>query len=513
MSVRVRQDSIRLHLTVVHPHPLHSTRPLDRDDLYRMPDDRTARIYADLLEAAWKRREEKARVENELRKPIGRWHRLARRLTGRKAEPEPAKPSLVMAMNDTVFWYFWWGGIMKLISSIGQIASPLMLRSIVDFVQESYDRRDVPGRTGAPNVGRGIGLGIGLFLVQLVVVILNVHHFYRGCGTGILLRAALIHSIYRRALSLSNRARSTSSLGSSKLVTLISSDVSRIDFCCQFFHMGWTAVAQIIVCLALQIYTLGYSALPGFAFIVIMSPIGSQITKHLFKLRKKSMKWTDSRIKAITELVTGIRLIKAFAWEQPYLEKIGELRAKEIKILRSRLGWKSANIAVAFGIPTLAAVFSLVCYVGTGHSLNPGVIFSALTFFQLLRTPLQFLPISLNAIADAINASNRITVVFAAEKQPEGPVRDLSLPHAIEMEHASFTWEAGADQQEKGVFSLNDVDLCIKRGSLVGVVGMIGTGKTSLMNAMAGEMRRTGGSVRLGGDLAFCSQSPWILVS
>lgn len=172
-----------------------------------------------------------------------------------------------------------------------------------------------------------------MFLIQAVSVILNVHGFYRGFTTGLTLRGALINVLFSRSLRLTNQARARGGFTTGKLVGMISTDVSRIDFCMAYFHISWTAPIQMLICLALLVYNLGYSAIPGFAFCILMTPLQGRITKVLFKLRygppsrvvnlrlrdlqnrKHSMVWTEKRIKTIQEILGGMRVIKYFAWE------------------------------------------------------------------------------------------------------------------------------------------------------------------------------------------------------
>lgn len=164
-------------------------------------------------------------------------------------------------------------------------------------------------------------------------MLLNVHAFNRSFTTGVLLRTALITSVFSRALALSSRARTAGGLTVGKFVGMISTDVSRIDYCAGYFHMAWTAPLQMAICLIILCVNLGWSALPGFAFFVIMSPLQGKVTKRLFLLRyvnynfrdsradtlrafrKRSMVWTDKRIKALQEILGGMRIIKLFAWE------------------------------------------------------------------------------------------------------------------------------------------------------------------------------------------------------
>lgn len=225
--------------------------------------------------------------------------------------------------------------------------------------------------------------------MQLFSSLCQHHFFYRSTSTGVLVRGGLITAIYDRSLRLSSRARIT--LTNGKLVNHISTDVSRIDFCCGFFHLAWIAPIQMAICLAQLLVNLGPSALAGFAFFVLSTPIQTRVMTRLMSLRQKSMLWTDKRSKLLQELLGGMKIIKYFAWEIPYLKRIGEFRMNELKYIRSLLMIRSANNAVAISLPVLASVISFVVYSLSGHTLEPANVFASLTLFQLLRLPLMFL--------------------------------------------------------------------------------------------------------------------------
>ena len=95
--------------------------------------------------------------------------------------------------------------------------------------------------------------------------------------------------------------------------------------------MSWAAPIQLAICLALLISNLGPSALAGFAVFVILTPIQGKIMKRLFSIRRKAMVWTDKRAKLLQELLGGMKLIKFFAWENPFLDRIGEYRKREMR--------------------------------------------------------------------------------------------------------------------------------------------------------------------------------------
>ncbi|KAI0635675.1 P-loop containing nucleoside triphosphate hydrolase protein [Trametes polyzona] len=520
-------------------------RPLEASDLYKLQDSRAAAVVAEKITKSFEARqraaaEYNARLENGEISPglKGVWWSIR----GNRAEREKQwrekdgrkRASLTLALNDSIKWWFWSGGILKLIADCAQVTSPLLVKAIINFATDSYAAHRAGRYEDVPPIGKGIGLAIGLFALQILSSLCTHHFFYRAASTGVLLRGGLITAIYDRSLRLSSRARAT--LTNGKLVNHISTDVSRIDFCCSFLQLSLTGPVQMIICLVILIVNLGPSALAGFAFFILATPIQTVAMKHFIKLRHKSMQWTDKRAKLLQELLGGMKIIKYFAWENPYLKRIEELRGREMSYIRSLLIIRSANNAVAISLPALASVLAFVVYSVTGHSLNAADIFSSLTLFNLLRMPLMFLPLSLSAVADAHNAVNRLYGVFEAETLSETKIQDDDMQNAIEIVDGEFVWdgpppdapatkdkkgmfgkkkpaktvEPSAEKSQESTFRLKNVNIAIPPGQLAAIVGPVGSGKSSLLEGMIGEMRRTAGSVRFKGSVAYCPQSAWI---
>ncbi|KAH8100094.1 P-loop containing nucleoside triphosphate hydrolase protein [Cristinia sonorae] len=515
-------------------------RPLEASDLYKLPDNRSAKLIGDKITASFDRRVKKAKEYNT-RLANGEispgWRVIWWTLRGKRAEREKQwrehdgrrRASLVWAMNDSVAYWFWSGGILKLVGDVAGILTPVLVKALITFANKSYGAHMAGRNEDAPPIGQGIGMAIGLFLLQMLSSLCNHHFFYRSTTAGVLLRGGLITAIYDRSLHLTTRARTT--LTNGKLVNHISTDVSRIDFCAGFFQMALTAPVQMAICLVLLLIYLGPSALTGFAFFVLCTPIQTKVMTRLMSLRHKSMMWTDKRAKLLQELLGGMKIIKYFSWELPYLKRIGEYRNNELKYIRSLLIIRGGNNAVAISLPVLASVLSFVTYAALGHQLNAADIFASLTLFNLLRLPLMLLPMTLGAIADAQNAIKRLYDVFEAETIEEGRLTDEDMKHAIVVEDGSFTWDSpppeapGKQKKEKGkaamveaakpettdkIFGLTNINLTIPDGQLTAIVGPVGTGKTSLLEAMIGEMRKTSGTVKFKGSVAYCPQTAWI---
>jgi uncharacterized protein (DUF697 family) len=94
--------------------------------------------------------------------------------------------------------------------------------------------------------------------------------------------------------------------------------------------MSWTMAIQLGLCLGLLIANLGPSALAGFSVFLVMTPIQAKVVKILFRIRGRTMVWTDKRAKLLQELLGGMKLIKFFAWEAPFLKRLAGYRKHEM---------------------------------------------------------------------------------------------------------------------------------------------------------------------------------------
>ncbi|KAL8286968.1 hypothetical protein RQP46_003974 [Phenoliferia psychrophenolica] len=442
-------------------------RPLVAEDLWKMDPSRQAGHLADLFEMHFERR----------KKEVEAWNKA---LDDGTMQP---------TWTRRAWWKVWHkaSGFFKVVGDLAQVTSPLITKQIILFVVASSEsRKGVAGYTD-PTVGKGVGLAIGLFLLQIIFSLCTAQTFSRSGQVGILARGALIAAVYRRAMVLSGKSRVQ--ISNSKLVNHISTDI-------------------LIEVITILLVTLGVSSLTGVALVAIAMPMQTYAMRQLFLLRRKSMVFTDARIKLISELLLGIRVIKSFAWEVPYLEKVHQYRKRELQGIRKILTIRAANQALALSIPLLSSVLVFVTYSLTGHTQNN----------------------SLNTMTDAYNAMGRLISVFLAETLEETFLVDLDAKDALLVEHASFTWETSSKPEsaaegkgprkkdkakpaEKKAIAekaaevqddipvdlpstVPDISLAIPRGELWVVCGPVGSGKSSFLQGLIGEMRKTSGEVR-----------------
>ena len=220
----------------------------------------------------------------------------------------------------------------------------------------------------------------------------------------------------------------------------MSTDVGRLDYAAGYCHMGWVAIIQVGFILTILLINIGPSALAGFALVIVAGPALSKAVRKLHQKRRKSTKFTDTRVRLIQEMLNCMRVIKFYAWERSFLDRITDTRKAELKIVRFLLLLKTAVNAVSMSIPVYAAILAFVTYSATGHSLHPADIFSSLTLFNLLRMPLLFMPMVISACIDAWVALSRMQDLLLAEEL-EKPVIDYDSEFAVSMEKGIFVWE------------------------------------------------------------------------
>ncbi|KAI1438241.1 ABC transporter family protein [Xylaria sp. CBS 124048] len=337
-----------------------------------------------------------------------------------------------------------------------------------------------------------------------------------------------------------------------RVVSLMSVDTYRLDQASALFHINWTGPIQCLITLVILLINLTYSALAGFAALAIGLPALTIAIRSLFRRRRLINKITDRRVALTQEILQSVRFVKYFGWEAAFLKRLAETRNKEIRGIQFLLAIRNAINAVSMSLPIYASFLSFITFSLTNHGLNPAKIFSSLALFNSLRMPLNLLPLVIGSTVDAWSSLKRIQEFLLSENQEETAVYEPENKSAVEMNNASFTWERTPTQQndkpgaaaEKGdskkgtqeqaketkgaetsqsnseavntstkerePFKLEDLNLAIGRKELLAVIGSVGSGKTSLLAALAGDMRKTSGEVVLGASRAFCPQNAWI---
>ena len=379
------------------------------------------------------------------------------------------------------------------------LINPVFMREFIAFM----------GSPHAP-LADGLKLALWLFLLTAVMQPIQNLSFLIGGTTGAKQRAVMNALLFQKALRLSNEARQGSSVG--QIVNLMSNDANRFQEFGWFAISMWLVPVYLAVAIAMLINMLGVSALSGIVVLVISLAINKRMMMRLHKLRTTQLHQTDDRVKQTNEAVLGIRVVKLYTWEQSIEERIAALRAVELEQIRTTERLMAVNRFMFFSIPVITAVVTFVTFTMLGNEMDPSLVFSSMALLNLIQEYLQQLPRAVAIVTQVLVAQGRIkTFLDSTELDP--PAGDLRTETVaadskgeIILEDVSVNWEKAAASPV-----LSGLNLRARAGELIAVVGAVGSGKSTILAAMLGEMHQTRGRVVSRGTIAYCAQQPWLI--
>ncbi|XP_051770127.1 ATP-binding cassette sub-family C member 3 isoform X1 [Ctenopharyngodon idella] len=479
--------------------------PLENKDLWSLNKQDSSELVVPSLLNEWEVEKSKAQSEQSVKEQatftktgaetnhVGGSPEEAEVLLSERKETR--KPSFLRALLRAFGPYFLIGSAFKLLQDLITFVNPQLLRMLIDFTKE----KDAP-------LWWGYALAFLMFGTSLLQTLILHQHFQYCFVTGMRLRSGIIGAIYRKSLVITNEAKRSSTVG--EVVNLMSVDAQRFMDLTTFLNMLWSAPLQIILALFFLWQNLGASVLAGVAVMVLLIPLNAFIAMKTRTYQVEQMKHKDDRIKLMNEILNGIKVLKLYAWEISFKEKILQIRQKELNVLRktaylsalSTMAWTSAPFLVAL------TTFAVYVTVDKKNILDAERAFVSLSLFNILRFPLNMLPQVISSIVQASVSLKRIQDFLShPELDPENvDRRNNASEYAVTVVNGKFAW-AKQDQP-----TLDNINVMVPQGSLLAVVGHVGCGKTSLVSALLGEMEKLEGQISIRGSVAYVPQQAWI---
>jgi len=356
------------------------------------------------------------------------------------------------------------------------------------------------------------------------------HYFYFSTLVPVHIRSALVSMIYNKVTKVPLYNLNQISLG--KIVNIIANDVGVFDRTGNFFTSMITGIFALIAAGAMLWVFYGPVCLVGIGFVAVGFPFQQWLAKKATKPRDDKNKITDQRVRLTTEVIDGIRLLKMYTWELIFGDNIHELRRVEVELLKKVMAYEGLSRGIAFSTQPLAAYLIFLVYTLMGNDLTTAIVFPTTFLISTLKT--QAITAFANALSFMVEAKllfQRIMQIMEAPEIVEKvQVNPLNEENAIEFENYYASWTKDNDEEPFTALSthaisatekfnlssrderytLSDISLKIKKGSLNGIVGKTGSGKSSLLLTLTGEMPQTLGFLRSQGRIAYVEQEPTI---
>jgi ABC-type bacteriocin/lantibiotic exporter with double-glycine peptidase domain len=402
---------------------------------------------------------------------------------------------LAKALIFTCFWEIIITGFYEIVCDLSSYVGPYL---IVSFVQYLYG-------TERSNK-QGYLLVLAFTIAEFFECLSGRHYVFQLQQVGLRLQAALVGTIYQKGLTLSSQSRQSRTIG--EMINIMSVDANRISNFTWYMHDFWLVPLQIGLALTILYLSLGIASVFALVATILVMLVNIPFSRMQENFQEKMMESKDVRMKTMSEVLRNMRVLKLQGWEMKFLSKICSLRKTEVNWLK-KLVYAEAGLTVFFwATPTFVAVVTFGACMIMGIPLSTGKVLSALATIRMLQGPIYCLPDTISTLIQTKVSLDRISSFLCLEDLPTDVVYKApkeSSEVAIEVQNGTFSWDPESETP-----TIKDLNFRALHGMRVAVCGIVGSGKSSLLSCILGEMPKVSGVVQLCGSTAYVSQLPWI---
>ncbi|XP_034486870.1 multidrug resistance-associated protein 4-like isoform X2 [Drosophila innubila] len=355
-------------------------------------------------------------------------------------------------------------------------------------------------------------LGGMLVGINFVACFLWHHLYLRQRMMGARMRIACCSLVYRKTLRLS--MKSVGSTPPGHLINLISNDVSRLDYALVFTHYIWILPIHSVITCYIIWQQIGIPALVGVLGLLLKTvPVQTALSKLTSVLRRKIAERTDVRVGIMNELMQGIQVIKMYAWENSFETVVADARHSEIQQLRYANYLYGFQRTTRFFIQRTTLFITLAAAALLGQSITADFVFSVVIYYNILQlVAAVYYPLAVNLAAEALVSLRRVQTFLLQEDRAkkvdslkQGKQQDAEDQRAIILKDITASWE-----KEKPQHTLQHLNLKILKGQLCAIIGPVGSGKSSFLQLLLGELPIVDGRVIMQDELSYAAQEPWL---
>uniref|UniRef100_A0A8I5ZL94 ATP-binding cassette sub-family C member 10 n=1 Tax=Rattus norvegicus TaxID=10116 RepID=A0A8I5ZL94_RAT len=387
-------------------------------------------------------------------------------------------------------------GLLKMVGTMLGFSGPLLLSLLVGFLEE-----------GQEPLSHGLLYVLGLASGSVISAVLQNQYGYEVRKVTLQARVAVLSILYRKTLKLGPSRPPTG-----EVLNLLGTDSERLLNFAGSFHEAWGLPLQLAITLYLLYEQVGVAFLAGLVLALLLVPVNKVIATRIMANNQEMLRHKDARVKLMTELLSGIRVLKFFRWEQALGDRVKACRTQELGRLRVIKYLDAACVYLWAALPVVICIVIFITYVLLGHQLTATKVFTALALVHMLILPLNNFPWVINGLLESKVSLDRIQRFLdlpsyspEAYYSPDPPTEPSTV---LELHEALFSWDPTGTSQKTFISHLQ-----VKKGMLVGIVGKVGCGKSSLLAAITGELHRLCGWVAvsdLSKGFGLATQEPWI---
>ncbi|XP_078047115.1 putative multidrug resistance-associated protein lethal(2)03659 [Augochlora pura] len=442
-----------------------------------------------------------------------------------KVKPPSLTKVLVKCFGFKLLVY---GLILAVLEILLRVLQPLFLGRLLKYYNEGSDVT----KNEAYLYATGVILCSAFLIFVIHPYMMTILHM------GMKMRVACCTLIYRKALRLSRTALGETTVG--QAVNLLSNDVNRFDVAIIFLHYLWIGPLETIIILYFMYREVEISAIIGVAVLLMFAPLQGYLGKKSSILRLKTAIRTDERVRLTNEIISGIQAIKMYTWEKPFSALVEKARKREINVIRLTSLIRGITMSFIIFSTRLSLFITILAYVLYGENITAEKVFMLTAYYNILRqTMTVFFPQGITQIAEAMVSIKRLEKfmmydeVEAHGKKKEKKVNSNTENNKSDMNGITKDWNDATNKTDKSNLNngescvmlknvnakwilddeentLKNINIELKRGELLAIVGQVGAGKTSLLNVILKELPVNDGSAQINGKIAYASQEPWL---
>ncbi|XP_018322221.1 probable multidrug resistance-associated protein lethal(2)03659 [Agrilus planipennis] len=446
-------------------------RPLNKSDLYKCLRSDESELLTDTLENEWKRELEKCKLKNK-------------------------QPSLMLVVCKMfAASYVLWGLLAFVVAGIVKSFQPTILGL---FIQQFSN-------SGENTFQNKLIYGSVLVFISLLCSFCQYQLVFKFAIIGMRIRVACCSLVYRKILRLSTKSLRETAAG--QVINLLSNDVSRFDIIVQFLHFLWMMPIQVGLLTYLIWREVGISSIAGVITMLVMTiPLQGVITKFASILRLKVAQKTDRRIKLMDQLIGGIQVIKMYVWEEALAEIVKKVRASEISSLTKFSYLRGILSSMSVFMERFITFITIMCFTLLGNTITAEKVFAIASFYNVLQfTTAICYPLGLLLLSESKVSMKRIQTFLELEEKEKSKIISKT-DGVVSLNNVNAYWIPDTPV-------LSKIDVQIPAGTLCAIVGQVGSGKSSLLQLLLGELTSFTGDIEIGGNLSYSSQDPWIFES